>query len=90
MKSSAHIIFYISSFYGYLFWPKHNKCLKMGAKCPIFASFRTRLTIFSNLKRIMMVREIPRNGFIWLAEIAPHKAYYNSKRNSKKWGRSVH
>ena len=22
--------------------------------------------------------------------IKPHKAYYNSKRNSKKWGRLVH
>ena len=44
------------------FWPKYNKCLKMGSKCQIFASVRTRITIFSNLKHIIMVREIPRNG----------------------------
>ena len=30
VKSSDHIIFYISGFHGYLFWPKHNKSLNMG------------------------------------------------------------
>ena len=57
------------------FWPKHNKCLKMGSKCQIFASLRTRITIFSDLKCITMLIEIPRNRvsyhvlnfwFLWL------------------------
>ena len=46
------------------FWPKHNKCLKNGANCQIFASLRTRINVFSDLKRITMVKEIPRNGVI--------------------------
>ena len=40
------------------FWPKHNKCLKMGSEFQIFASLGTRITIFSDLKGIMMVKEI--------------------------------
>ena len=40
------------------FRPKHNKCLKMGSEFQIFASLRTRITIFSDLKGIMMVKEI--------------------------------
>ena len=52
------------------FWPIHNKCLKMGSKCQIFTRLRTRITIFSNLNRIMMIREIPRNRVIWYIEIA--------------------
>ena len=40
------------------FWPKHNKCLKMGSEFQIFASLKTRITIFSDLKGIMMVKEI--------------------------------
>ena len=51
-------------------WPKHKKCLKMGPKCQIFASLGTRITIFSDLKHIMMVKEIPRNGVIWCIKIA--------------------
>ena len=54
------------------FWPKHNICLKIGSKCQIFASLRTRITIFSDLKRIMMVKAYPRNGVIWCIEIAPN------------------
>ena len=54
------------------FWPKHNKRLKMGSKCQIFVSLRTTITNFSDLKRIMMVKEIPRNGVIWCIEIAPN------------------
>ena len=53
-------------------WPKHNKCLKMGSNCQIFASLRTRITILSDLKRITMVKEIPRNGVIQCIEIAPN------------------
>ena len=54
------------------FWPKHNKCLKMGSKCEIFVSLRTRITIFSDLKCIMMVKEILRKGVIQCIEIAPN------------------
>ena len=52
-KSSNHIIFYISGLHGY--WPKHNKYLKMGSKCQIFASLRTTIIIFSDLKRIICI-----------------------------------
>ena len=52
------------------FWPKHNKCLKMGSEFQIFASLRTRITIFSDLKCNIMVKEIPRNLVIWCIEIA--------------------
>ena len=51
------------------FWPKHNKILKMGLKCQL----GTRITIFSDLKHIMMVTEIPRNGVIQCFEIAPNE-----------------
>ena len=53
------------------FWPKHNTCPKMGSKPQIFTSLRTTIIIFSDLKRIMMLKEIPRNGVIWYNEIAP-------------------
>ena len=52
------------------FWPKHNRCPKMGSKCQIFVSLRTTITMFSDLKCIMMVKEIPRNGVIWCIEVA--------------------
>ena len=55
-----------------LFWPEHYKSLRMGSKCQIFASLRTRITIISDLKRFMMVKEIPRNGVIWCIEIGPN------------------
>ena len=54
------------------FWPKHNKCLKMGSNCQIFASLRIRITIFSDLKGIMIVKKVPRNWVIWCIEIAPN------------------
>ena len=54
------------------FWPKHNKFLKLGSKCQIFASLRTRRAIFSELKRIMMVKEIQSNSVKWCFEIAPN------------------
>ena len=54
------------------FWPKHNICPKIWSKCQIFVSLRTTITIFSDLKRIMIVKEIPRNGVIWCIEIAPN------------------
>ena len=52
------------------FWPKHNKCLKMGSNCQIFASLKIRIAIFSDLKRIMIVKKVPRNWVIWCIEIA--------------------
>ena len=52
------------------FWPKCKKCSKMGSECQIFASLRARIIIFSDMKHIIKLKEIPRNGF-------------NS--NSKKW-----
>ena len=54
------------------FWPKHNKCLKMVSNCQIFASLRIRIDIFSYLKRIMIVKKVPRNCIIWCIEIAPN------------------
>ena len=54
------------------FWPKHNKCPKIGSECQIFVSLRTTIIIFSDLKRIIMVKENPRNGVIWCIEIAPN------------------
>ena len=44
----------------------------MGSKCQILASLRTRITKFSDLYQIMMVKEIPRNGVIQCIEIAPN------------------
>ena len=43
----------------------------MGSKPQIFSTLRTTIIIFSDLKRIMVVKEIPRNGVIWYNEIAP-------------------
>ena len=57
------------------FWPKHSKCLKMGSNCQIFASLRTRITIFSDLKRITMVKEIPRKGVSAFKVIRGHQLY---------------
>ena len=54
------------------FWPEQNKCPKMGSECQISVSLRTTIIIFSDLKRIMMVKEILRNGVIWCIEIAPN------------------
>ena len=54
------------------FWPKHNKCLKMGSNCQIFANLRIRITIFSDLKSIMTVKKVRRNSIIWCIEIAPN------------------
>ena len=45
----------------------------LGSKCEIFASLRTRINIFSELKHIMMVTEIPRKGVIRCFEIAPNE-----------------
>ena len=55
-----------------LFWPELYISLRMGSKCQIFASLRTRITIISDLKHIVMVKEIPTNGVIRCIEIAPN------------------
>ena len=34
--------------------------------------FKNHNNYFSDLKRIMMVKEIPRNGVIWYIEIEPN------------------
>ena len=51
------------------FWPKHNKCSKMGSECQIFVSLRTTITIFSDLKRIMMVKEMGSFGALKLQQM---------------------
>ena len=53
------------------FWPKCKKCSKMGSECQIFASLRARIIIFSDMKHIIKLKEIPRNGFNRFIEIAP-------------------
>ena len=44
----------------------------MGSDCQIFASFRARIIIFSDIKHIIKLKEIPRNGFNQCIEIAPN------------------
>ena len=51
----SYFIYLVSMVTG--FWPKHNKCLNMGSNCQIFASLRIRIAIFSDLKRIMIVKK---------------------------------
>ena len=46
--------------------------LKWGQNAKFFVSLRNKITIFIELKRIMIVKEIPRNGVIWCIEIAPN------------------
>ena len=53
------------------FWPKCKKCSKMRSECQIFTSLRARLIIFNDMKRIIKLKEIPRNGFNQCTEIAP-------------------
>ena len=45
---------------------------KMGSECQIFASFRARIIIFCDMKHIINLKEIPRNGFNQCIEIAPN------------------
>ena len=53
------------------FWPKCKKYSKMGSECQIFASLRARINIFSDMKHVIKLKEIPRNGFNQCIEIAP-------------------
>ena len=55
----------------------------MGSKCQIFVSLRTTITIFSDLKCIMMAKEIPRNGVIQCIEIAPNDLLVFNLNNVK-------
>ena len=43
-----------------------------GSKCQNIASLRAKITIFSNIKHIIKLKEIPRNGVNWCIEIAPN------------------
>ena len=53
------------------FRPKCKKCSKMGSECQIFASLKSRIIIFTDMKRIIKLNEIPRNGYDRCIEIAP-------------------
>ena len=53
------------------FWPKCKKCSKIGSECQIIASLRARMIIFSDMKRFIKLKEIPRNGFNRYIEVAP-------------------
>ena len=55
----------------------------MGSKCQIFVSLRTTITIFSDLKCIMMVKEIPRYGVIQCIEIVPNDLLVFNLNNVK-------
>ena len=44
----------------------------MGSKCQNFASLRAKITIFSEMKHIIKLKEIPRKGVNWYIEIAPN------------------
>ena len=46
--------------------------LKMGSDCQIFASFRARIIIFSDIKHIIKLKEIPRNEVNWCIKLAPN------------------
>ena len=54
------------------FWPKCNKCFKMSSKFQIFVSLRVRVTIFSEMKQFVKLKEIPRNGVNRCIKIAPN------------------
>ena len=57
--------------------PKHHKCLKMLPKCQIFASLRTRITIFSELKHIMMLKKFQEMGSFGASELHQMISYLN-------------
>ena len=50
---------------------KCKKCPKMRSKCQNFASLRVEITIFSDIKRNIKLKKIPRNGVNQCIEIAP-------------------
>ena len=52
------------------FSPECNKCSKMRSKCQIFATLRGRVSIFSEIKQFIKLKEIPRKGFNRYIEIA--------------------
>ena len=43
-----------------------------GVKASNLQQFKNHNNYFSDLKRIMMVKEIPRNGVVWYIEIEPN------------------
>ena len=50
---------------------KFKKCPKMGTKCQSFASLRAKITILSDIKRIIKLKLIRRNGVNRCIETAP-------------------
>ena len=54
------------------FLPKCNKCSKMESKCRIFATLRAKVSIFSEIKQFIKLKEIPRNGVNRCIKIAPN------------------
>ena len=54
------------------FKPKCNKCSKMRSKCRISANLGVRVSVFSEMKQFIKVKEITRNGVDWCNEIAPN------------------
>ena len=54
------------------FWPECNKCSKMRSKCRIFAILRGRVSIFSEIKQFIKLKETLRNGFNRGIEFAPN------------------
>ena len=46
------------------------KCPKMGSNSQIFASLSGKKTILKQIKNIIILKETPRNGFVWCIEFA--------------------
>ena len=54
------------------FWSKCNKCSKMRSKWQKFATLRCRVSIFTEIKQFIKLKEIPRNGVNQCIENAPN------------------
>ena len=54
------------------YWRKCNKCSIMRSKCRIFATLRATVSIFSEMKQFIKLKEIPSNGVNRCIEIAPN------------------
>ena len=50
----------------------NEKLAKMRSKCQIFTTLRVRVSIFSEIKQFIKLKEIPTNGFNRCMEIAPN------------------
>ena len=54
------------------FRPKSNKCSKMRSECHISANLGGRVSVFSEMKQFIKIKEITRNGVDQCIEIAPN------------------